>query len=156
MEIFAIPGFGVAGISGIVLVVSGLTLSLVDNIVFRFNPMLAINMLLRSLFIVLVSSLLAIILSIWLTKKLAGSPRLKLALNTELETGEGYVGVEKKMQEELAGKKGKAFTKLRPAGKVEIDGEVYDAVAEMGFIDKNTPIVVTRQMHGQIYVMPKE
>ena len=156
VEIFAIPGFGVAGISGIALVVTGLTLSLVDNIVFRFNPMLAINMLLRSLFIVLVSSLLAIILSIWLTKKLAGSHKLKLALNTELETANGYVGVEQKMQEELTGKKGKAFTKLRPAGKVEIEGEVYDAVAEMGFIDKDTPIVVTRQMHGQIYVMPEE
>jgi len=155
VEIFAIPGFGVAGISGIILVITGLTLSLVDNIVFRFNPMLAVNMLLRSLFIVLVSSLLAIILSIWLTKKLAGSHRLKLALNTELETAEGYVGVDQKIQEELTGKKGKAFTKLRPAGKVEIDGEVYDAVAEMGFIDKDTPIVVTRQMHGQIYVMPE-
>ncbi len=153
VEIFAIPGFGVAGVSGIILLVTGLTLSLVDNVTFRFNPMLAFNLLLRSLFIVLVSSLLSIIFSIWLTKKVAESRKLKLALHTELQTNEGYVGVEKKMQQELTGKKGKAFTVLRPAGKVIIDGEVYDAVAEMGFIEKDAPITVTRQMTGQLYVV---
>jgi len=37
VEIFAIPGFGVAGVSGILLVITGLTLSMVDNVVFKFN-----------------------------------------------------------------------------------------------------------------------
>ena len=37
LEIFVIPGFGVAGISGIALIVAGLTLSLVDNVSFRFE-----------------------------------------------------------------------------------------------------------------------
>jgi len=37
VEIFAIPGFGVAGISGIILLISGLALSLVDNVVFDFS-----------------------------------------------------------------------------------------------------------------------
>ncbi len=153
VEIFAIPGFGVAGVSGIILLVTGLTLSLVDNAVFRFDPTMAVNVLLKALFIVLVSSLLSIILSIWITKKVAASRKLKLALNTELDTDEGFVGVEKKMQQELTGRKGKAFTDLRPAGKVIIDGEVYDAVAEIGYIEKNAPITITRQMAGQLYVV---
>ena len=35
IEIFAIPGFGIVGISGIVLVVLGLTLGMIDNNIFR-------------------------------------------------------------------------------------------------------------------------
>jgi membrane-bound serine protease (ClpP class) len=36
-EVFIIPGFGVAGISGVILMVTGLTLSLLDNVVFDFQ-----------------------------------------------------------------------------------------------------------------------
>jgi len=35
VELFAIPGFGVAGISGIILMVAGLTLAMIDNEIFR-------------------------------------------------------------------------------------------------------------------------
>ena len=38
VEIFVIPGFGIAGISGIVLVIAGLTLSLLENVNFDFEP----------------------------------------------------------------------------------------------------------------------
>ncbi len=152
VEIFVIPGFGVAGISGILLLVAGLTLSLVDNITFRFDPTGAMLMLLRSLAIVLVSALTSIILSIWLTRKAASSTRLGLALNTEMKSEAGYVSVEKEKHSRLIGKKGIAYTVLRPAGKVEIEGELYDAVAELGFIEKGTPVIVVGEMTGQIYV----
>ncbi len=156
VEIFAIPGFGIAGISGIILVITGLTLSLVDNIVFKVNTALAFKMLVKSLFIVLVSSLVAIIISLFLTKKATEWSWLRLSLNTTLDNKEGFVSVEQKKQEKLTGKKGLASTILRPAGKVEIDGEIYDAVSEIGFIDKGTPVRVTRHLAGQIYVLPDE
>ena len=35
VEIFALPGFGVAGISGLFLAVTGLSLAMVDNIDFK-------------------------------------------------------------------------------------------------------------------------
>ncbi len=156
VEIFAIPGFGVAGISGILLVVTGLTLSLVDNFVFKFNTMLAMRMLIKSLFIVLVSSLTALIISLVLTKKAVESRKFKLALHTTLNTHEGFVGVEQQQQQSLTGKKGIAHTVLRPGGKVEIKGEIYDAISETGFIEKGAPVKVTRHIAGQIYVMPEE
>ena len=37
-------------------------------------------------------------------------------------------------------------------GKVEIDSEIYDAVAENGFIDRNEKVVVTRVGTSQVYV----
>ena len=37
LEIFVIPGFGIAGISGIVLIIAGLVLSLINNVDFDFS-----------------------------------------------------------------------------------------------------------------------
>ncbi|HOG06208.1 MAG TPA: nodulation protein NfeD, partial [Paludibacter sp.] len=38
VEIFAIPGFGITGILGIIFIIAGLTLSLVNNVNFDFEP----------------------------------------------------------------------------------------------------------------------
>ncbi len=156
VEIFAIPGFGIAGISGILLVVTGLTLSMVPNVVFKFNTTLAFRLLIKSLFIVLISSFTAIFFSLFLTKKAAESGKLKFALHTSLNNKEGFVGVEQKQQDELTGKTGIAATLLRPAGKVEIDGEIYDAVSEISYIEKGTSVRVVKNVAGQIYVVPEK
>ncbi len=41
---------------------------------------------------------------------------------------------------------------MRPAGKVEINGETLDAVAVMGFIHAGTRVKVTKYENAQIYV----
>ena len=72
VEIFAIPGFGVAGVAGIIAVITGLTLSLVDNVVFE-NPEFTgegLGILMKSLSLVLVAVLMGIIFSLWATRKL--------------------------------------------------------------------------------------
>lgn len=38
--------------------------------------------------------------------------------------------------------KGKAHTDLRPSGKIMIEGKVYDAVAESGWIHKGESVEV--------------
>ena len=52
----------------------------------------------------------------------------------------------------LVGKHGIAFTILRPSGKVEIEGNVYDATAETGYIDKGEKIEVIRFETAQLFV----
>ena len=52
---------------------------------------------------------------------------------------------------ELIGKTGIAESVLRPSGKVLIEDEIYDAVSEYGFINKNEKVIVLRYMHGQLY-----
>ena len=152
VEIFAIPGFGIAGISGIILMITGLTLSMVDNIVFQLDLGLAIEATIKALFIVIVSIFLSISISLILTKQVFGSKRLKFALHSTQETELGFVGVDASKQKKSIGKTGKAITILRPAGKVEIDGEVYDAVSEVGYINMGEEIKVVRDEAGQIYV----
>jgi membrane-bound serine protease (ClpP class) len=153
IEIFAIPGFGVAGISGIVLVFLGLVLSLIDNVNFDFE-----GVELRGVGVAVTTVVLGIfggfLLSLYLGKKVftAESGMFKnFALNTVQHVNEGYVSVETSMLQ-LKGKTGTAQTVLRLGGKVVIDGEVYDAIAETGFIDRGESVVVTRVEAAQIYV----
>lgn len=152
VEIFAIPGFGVTGISGIALVVTGLTLSMVENFSYEYRPF-NINILLKSFLIVTVSTVVSLIVSIWLSSKMLTSSRFSyLALNTVQEVKEGYVGVEMH-QHELKGKIGIAYTVLRPSGKVQIDGNLYDSISIGGFIEKNSTVKVIKYETGQLQVV---
>jgi membrane-bound serine protease (ClpP class) len=157
VEIFAIPGFGVAGISGIVLVVGGLTLAMVDNVVFNFNFSLAFATVVKSFFIVAIAMFLGMVLSLWLGGKLFTAKKTfgGLALNRDMKAEEGFIGVESKPRE-LIGKTGVADSVLRPAGKVIIDNEIYDAKSEYGFISKGEKVKVVRYETGQIYVVKVE
>jgi len=155
VEIFAIPGFGVAGISGIILAILGLALSMSEGDVFNWDGELTLNLepLMRSLLVVLVSTFLAITLSLLFSQQLVKSNLFSaIALNKTQRTEEGYLGV-KLENINLVGKKGKAYTMLRPGGKVEIDGEIYDAKALTGFIDEDQTIEVVKYEMAQLYVV---
>lgn len=155
VELFAIPGFGVAGISGIILTIAGLVLSMVDNVVFdyEFHAEEAFKVVLRSFFIVSVSMFLGLVLSLYLSKKILTSSRFSaLVLDSVQNKDEGYIGVDS-TQTTLVGKIGKAYTVLRPGGKVMIEGEIYDAKSEIGFIDKGEQVKVINYGTSQLYVI---
>ncbi len=151
LEIFVVPGFGVTGISGIILVFTGLTLSLVGNVVFDFSNVPA-RELMMSLIIVFAGSFLAFIVAIPLSQKLFSTgPLAKVALQSTQQIEDGYIGVDIEPTH-LTGAIGVAQTTLRPSGKVIIDDESYDAVAEVGMIDKGEKIKVLKYASGQLYV----
>jgi len=151
VEIFAIPGFGVAGISGIILLISGLALSLVDNVVFDFSNVPFIELFKAFAFVVF-SFFVSLIISIWAGQKLLTSTPLSfLALNADQKKEDGYVSVDVESMA-LVGEEGEAYTILRPSGKVMFNGRVYDAVAESSWIEKGSKVLVVRQETTQIYV----
>ncbi len=153
IEIFAIPGFGVAGISGIVLVLVGLTVAMIDNDIFRDTRPFAWIEIVRPLVVVAFSLFAGLVASILLSKRLISSPAFPgLALNSSLTQEEGYVGIDKH-QKDMLGMVGFALTVLRPSGKVEIGDEIFDAVSEDGFINKGEEVKVVKDEAGQIYVM---
>ncbi len=156
IEIFAIPGFGVTGILGIICIITGLTFAMIDKIVFRFGPTPdSIREVIISFSVVILSMFLSLILSLWLTKKLFSPNRLfgSLALETTQKRSDGFVSFDTVKQRSLVGKKGVAHTILRPSGKVIIDGEVYTAVAESSYIEKGDTIIVRNEEQGQLYVI---
>jgi len=153
VEIFVIPGFGVAGISGIVLILAGLTLSLVDNISFRFEGTAALAQLSRAFFTVVISVFLTFVIAILGTKRFAFSKALSgFSLAAVQDHNEGYVSIDAR-QKDMIGKSGTALTILRPSGRVEIDGEIFDARSDISFIEKGEKIKVIRDEAGQLYVV---
>ena len=153
VEIFVIPGFGVAGISGIVLVFAGLVLSLLNNVNFDFEGV-EIATVGVAVSTVIIGVFGGFILSLYLGNKLftAKSGMFRnLSLKTVQEVNDGFVCVETGMFA-LKGKTGISQTVLRPAGKVFIEDEVFDAIALNGFIDKNTNVKVTKVEATQLYV----
>ena len=155
VEIFAIPGFGVAGVAGIIAIITGLTLSLVDNVVFEDPEFTGegLGILMKSLSLVLVAVLAGIIFSLWATRKLLTSTAFgNLSLKSEQRTEEGFIGVETE-QQSLVGETGVAHTVLRPSGRVMIQDKLYDAKSEYGLIEKGEAIRVIRYETGQVYVV---
>jgi len=153
IEIFVIPGFGITGALGITFVFIGLVLSLIDNVHFDFE-----GVEMHRLGIAVTTVVLGIfggfILSLYLGKRVFTSEKgmfKNFALNTVQHVNEGFVSVDTSLFG-LKGKTGKAQTVLRPGGKVLIEGNIYDAVAVTGFIERNTPILVTKVEATQLYV----
>jgi membrane-bound serine protease (ClpP class) len=156
VEIFAIPGFGFAGVAGILLVITGLTLAMVDNIVFDLDWNIAFAEVIKKFFIVIASMFISLVISLYLGKQLFTSKAFAgLALDRDLDTEEGFLGVESEPGK-LVGKTGVADSVLRPSGKVVIEGEIYDAVSEYGFINRDEKVKVIRYLHGQLYVIRDE
>jgi membrane-bound serine protease (ClpP class) len=153
VEIFAIPGFGVTGVAGIILMVGGLTMAMIDNLVFENGDIsVAVNTLMKALMIVLVSLILGLIASIYLGKKFITSTAFpNIALRETQRKEQGFVSADL-TEQRLLGSEGIAYTVLRPSGKVEINGEIYDAKSEFGFIEKGARIKVVRFETGQLYV----
>ena len=152
LEIFVIPGFGIAGVSGILLIILGLTLSLVKSVPTNFPVNLPEgNSFVKALFIVVVSIIFAAGLSVYFTSKLIKSSAFK-RMSLQAEIGKEHVIGTEITAKNLAGRQGTAFTVLRPSGKVEIDGEVYDATAESGFIEKGEKVEVVKFETAQLFV----
>ncbi len=148
LEVFAIPGFGIAGIGGILLIIASLFLALVGAD--PFLDMRAVSMAIIQLTVALV---LSIILIIVLAKFLPRTNMFKkFVLSVEEKSEEGFVS--HSTSEELVGKTGKALTDLRPSGTAEIDGKRVDVVTDSEFIEKGSSIEVV-EVEG-IRVVVKE
>jgi len=151
VEIFAIPGFGVTGVSGIVLIIAGLTLSMVGNVgpgTFDYD----FSLLTRSFFVVIISFFLALIVSFFLTKQLFTTNNFgHLALSSTQQASEGFTSASADYSNMLH-KTGIAKTILRPAGKIDIDGNLYDATAITGYIDKDEKVIVVNYQTSQLIV----
>ena len=69
----------------------------------------------------------------------------------EQRSSEGYVSFDD--LSELIGATGVTKSMLRPAGKVDIDGKLYDAICEIGYINAGDQVRVIRYETGQVYVV---
>jgi membrane-bound serine protease (ClpP class) len=149
-EIFVIPGSGIAGITGTILIITGLSLALVNNIHFDFEGVSDFEIG-RSVMVVLIGISAGFGGLLWLSGRIGRKGLMRqLALATDL--GDAKSTPAATLLSSLVGKEGIAATVLRPSGKVVIDGVHYDGISGSGFIDKGTSVVVVRFENAQVYV----
>jgi len=158
IEIFAIPGFGVTGISGIILAVLGLSLAMVDSFDFKVEDMSVVaNLIFHAILMVLGSIFLSLVGSILLSQRMFASNFFggRLTLKATQTTTEGYSSADLNLKL-LVGKEGVAETVLRPSGTVLIDGVLYDSKAQYGLIEKGSKVRVIKYETNQLYVIKVE
>jgi membrane-bound serine protease (ClpP class) len=141
VEIFVVPGFGIAGISGIVLLVSGLVLAALPNEGMDFEQVHTADAV-TSLTMVLGGVLAGIVVLLYAVKNIINSRFFrKVALHQALDAKDGYaIGM---ALQKLVGKPALVRTVLRPSGKVEIEGKLYEATSFDSFIEVGKWVYVT-------------
>lgn len=148
VEIFVLPGFGVAGIAGIILVVGALFAALVGNVGLRFPPAAELSSAVLTLAGTLV---LLVLLMFSLGRYLPRSERFnRLVLTPELSSASGFTSSES--VEALVGRTGLAVTPLRPSGAAEIDGERIDVIATGAFVPRGAAVRVVRVRGNRVEV----
>lgn len=154
VEFFIIPGFGVFGVAGIVLTLGGLVLGMLPNQAFDFD-LVPSSQLFGALLTVILAALAAVGLVFWLTPKVNEWGAFKhLTLASTQESGQGYTV--RVYDEGLVGKIGTVHSRLRPSGKVEIAGEIYDAYSRGEFLEQGESIEVISTEGTSLRVKKRE
>jgi membrane-bound serine protease (ClpP class) len=161
IELFVIPGFGIPGILGLIALLGGMFMALLDGEATRSSESIerALITVLAVLAFVVVGFLL--ILSFLPRRSRFAGTVLRSTVTDGDDLRREPVGwvkwfgggdrlvlpAERPVQEtvshrDLAGMVGTTRTPLRPSGVAEIDGVPVDVVAEAEFIEQGEPIVV--------------
>ncbi|MCK5760476.1 MAG: nodulation protein NfeD [Candidatus Delongbacteria bacterium] len=145
LEVFVIPGFGIAGILGIIGIFTSFFLTLINN-----NP--STNEMLNAGATLSGSFIMSIIGIFFMTKYLPESRFLDfIIIRGKEKRGDGVKNT--KHYEELLGKEGKAATDLRLSGKIKIDDKTYQAISKNEYIYANENIEVVKVEGNKIFVI---
>lgn len=130
VEIFVVPGFGIAGVAGLGAMIFSIILTATS---------------LEQAIISLIIALLGTVVLVVISFKYMRTRRMwnRLILGTRQEKSEGYVAPEENLSE-LLGAQGISLTPLRPSGTAEINGKRIDVVTEGGFIPRDTEVQVVQ------------
>ena len=133
VEVALIPGFGVAGVLGV--------LSMLASVFYAFFVVGNV----AGWITIIVSGLICVSLFLW---ALYGKSLDRLALKKNIDSN--VKGDE--LDKIKVGDRGVAKTRLALIGEANINGEVVEVKSEMGFINEKEEVVVIRISGGTIYV----
>ncbi len=154
LEIFVIPGFGVTGIAGLILMGGSVFAAMIRRLPgetgwFAFPEMQVSNALAHLGGAVIVAGVGMLVL----TRLFEFSPAYShLALLASLDQDKGYGPSDRK--EHLLDATGKTRTALHPAGIAEFDGKKLDVVSRGEFIEADTPVRIVETRGNRIVVEP--
>ncbi|MFO7636628.1 MAG: hypothetical protein R6W96_04905, partial [Clostridia bacterium] len=127
LEVF-VPGFGVAGILGIIVIIAGI--------------LLTAQTLFEALIMFLILLVILAVIAVVIIKSASkGKLNKKLVLKDRLTKEQGFSSTED--MEVFLGREGKSVTMLRPSGIGIFDGVRLDVVSVGTYIEKDAPIKIT-------------
>ena len=154
-ELFVIPGFGVAGITGLLLMFASIVLASQQFVV----PATATdwNQFFTSILVTTIVGVCFLIAAFFITRNLGNLPIFKgIILDSDVgrETqdnalAEGKAAPSPTHAGVSIGDWGVADSPLRPAGRVKINGRVVDVVSDGSFVDRDASIRVIK-IHGNV------
>lgn len=133
IEIFVIPGVGIAGILGVAAVIAGCY--------FSYDWGTRIGMI--------VTGGVIVVIIIFLIIALRAKTWDKLALKTNVESSAGQDSTVVSL-----GEKGVTVTRLAPMGSARIDGKTMEVKSYEGFVDPGVNVEVVMIEDNLIYVRP--
>jgi len=134
------PGFGVPGITGVILIVAGVILY-------------AETLLQALILIVIILAVLGAALALVLQSAAKGRLSKHLVLNDTLDDDVKFSAVEDLSY--LVGSEGITQTVLRPSGTADFNGVKLDVVSEGEYIPKGIPVFIDKIEGNRIVVKQK-
>lgn len=156
IEVFVLPGFGIAGFAGIVCISIGMILAMQDFVIpdpsVPWQTGLLIDNVIHVLGAFFVSFLIALFFLRYVMPRFPiGMEGLYLASN--LKNARANSSESSKIR---VGDEGVALTFLRPSGKMRIHDDVFDVITDNEFLEKDTAVVVSAISGNRIIVSMKE
>lgn len=149
LEFFVLPGFGLFGLAGGLMVLSSLILASQTFIVPHNEYQLW--QLTKSVLALCFAGVGTLIAAALMRHYLPHTPYLNRIM-LEPPKAEESAAAAKQPVTSLVGATGKATTQLVPSGKARIQGEIYDVIAEGEFIKKGEAITVVEARGNRIVV----
>ncbi|MEM9293781.1 MAG: NfeD family protein [Acidobacteriota bacterium] len=158
VELFVLPGFGIAGLLGVTAILASAILLAIagDFGSISFDNPFTVDTLTQSTQRVLLSTLVGfagIGLLLWLLPR--GASRGfggHLVLSSALDSGAGVTEEESLKEAPALGSLGEAITPLRPAGRARFGSLRVEVETEGGFIEKGSPVRVLEIRGGRAVV----
>lgn len=142
LEVFVIPGFGLAGILGITL--------MLGSVFFVFDKAYEFRTAILWLSVSVILSAGLLILTVFLLPETQLFRRF--ALSTVMDAGMGYHASSPEDFQDYLGKSGTALTPLRPSGTARISNKRVDVVTAGDFIPQHSDIKVIEVEGSKIFV----
>jgi membrane-bound serine protease (ClpP class) len=148
VEIFVLPGFGIAGIAGAICIGASFVLTL---LALPVSVAWDLGLVGEALERVSLSFLITLVLGVIAARFLPRTRAARgLVLSEATRASEGYASAP--AETALLGVIGEAITDLHPSGKAELGGVRHDVVTEGEYIERNTKVVVVEAAPGRLVV----
>lgn len=152
LEVFVLPGFGVSGVIGIVLMLAAIVLVTLDKIPENGSQWLAVGGKIATYLFALIGAAVGAFLIARFLPKVPVANRMVLAPTAEREAADPTILPGAAQAAGLLGAIGVTSTVLRPAGTVQFGEEFVDVVSDGAFIPAGTRVQVVEVEGTRIVV----